>query len=48
MVLLDEREELPDLVRLGLAPNLLQIEFLGYLWVPVDVMATKWSFSSCQ
>jgi hypothetical protein len=42
MVLLDKREELPDLVRLGLAANRLEVELFGHLGVPVDVMAAPY------
>ncbi len=38
MVLLDQHEELPDLIRLGFAPDSLEIELFCKLGVPIDVM----------
>ena len=40
MVLLDEREELPDLIRLGLASDWLDVQPLGDPGVHEDVMAS--------
>ena len=39
MVLLSQGQELPDLIRLGLASDGLEVELLGDLRVQVDVMA---------